>query len=79
MQPQQTTDRITVDPDVCNGRPAIRGTRVAVETVLGYLGAGDTAEDILRQHPQLQPEDIASCLAFASRLMSHRYTIKETV
>ncbi|MCF7997197.1 MAG: DUF433 domain-containing protein, partial [Chromatiaceae bacterium] len=36
--------RITVDPDLCNGRPTIRGLRITVETVLGYLGAGDSRE-----------------------------------
>lgn len=73
------TDRITIDPDVCNGRPAIRRTRVTVETVLGFLGAGDTADDILQQYSQLEREDIAACLEFASRLLGHRYSIKETV
>jgi uncharacterized protein (DUF433 family) len=38
--------RITIDPDICNGRPVIRGMRITVETVLGYLSAGDTAEEI---------------------------------
>lgn len=79
MQPHTASDRITIDPDVCNGKPAIRDTRVTVETVLGYLGAGDTPEEILQQYPQLESEDIAACLAFASRLMGHRYSIKETV
>ena len=67
--------RITIDPDVCNGKPVVRGLRITVETVLGYLSAGDTAEDILAQHPALEPEDIAACLAFASKLMNHRYTV----
>lgn len=70
--------RITVDPDICNGKPTIRGLRITVETVLDYLGAGETAEEILRQHPMLEPADIAACLAFASRLMGHRYSIVET-
>jgi uncharacterized protein (DUF433 family) len=71
-------DRITIDPDICNGKPVVRGLRITVETVLGYLSAGETAEEILRQHPMLEPEDIQACLAFASRLMSHKYSIRET-
>jgi uncharacterized protein (DUF433 family) len=71
-------DRITIDPDVCNGRPVVRGLRITVETILGYLGAGETAEEILRQHPMLEPEDITACLAFASRLMSHKYSVRDT-
>lgn len=71
-------DRITIDPDVCNGKPVVRGLRVTVESILDYLSAGETPEEILRQHPMLEPEDIPACLAFASRLMSHKYSVKET-
>ena len=72
-------DRITIDPDVCNGKPVVRGLRITVESILGYLGAGETAEEILRQHPMLEAEDISACLAFASRLMGHKYSVKEMV
>ena len=76
MEPQK---RIFVTPDVCNGKPVVRGTRVTVETVLGYLGAGDSAGDILAQYPQLEPADITACLEFASKLMGHGFNIKESV
>jgi uncharacterized protein (DUF433 family) len=72
-------DRITIDPDVCNGKPVVRGLRITVESILDYLSAGEAPEEILRQHPMLEPEDIAACLAFASRLMGHKYSVKETV
>lgn len=71
-------DRITINPDACNGKPAVRGLRITVETILDYLSAGETREEILRQHPMLEPEDISTCLAFASRLMSRKYSVKET-
>jgi uncharacterized protein (DUF433 family) len=71
-------DRITINPDVCNGKPVVRGLRITVESILDYLSAGETAEQILRQHPMLEPEDISACLAFASRLMAHKYSVKET-
>ena len=71
-------DRITINPDVCNGKPVVRGLRITVESILDYLSAGGTAEEILRQHPMLEPEDISACLAFASRLMAHKYSVKET-
>ncbi len=54
---------------------SIRGMRITVETILGYLSSGDTADEILRQHPMLEAEDISACLAFAARLMGHRYTL----
>jgi len=56
-------NRITIDPAVCNGKPTIRGLRITVQTVLEYLGAGESREEILRQFPMLEPDDIAACLA----------------
>lgn len=72
------TDRITVDPTLCNGKPTIRGMRITVQTVLEYLSAGESREEILRQFPMLVPEDISASLAFASSLMEHRYSVKDT-
>ncbi|MCC7524340.1 MAG: DUF433 domain-containing protein, partial [Chitinophagaceae bacterium] len=59
-------DKITVDPAICNGKPTIRGKRIAVQTVLEFLSAGDTKEDILKQYPSLTAEDISTCLQFAA-------------
>lgn len=72
-------DRITIDPAVLNGKPTIRGKRISVQTILEFLGAGDTKEDILRQYPTLEPEDIDACLRFAADLMSHNFHVKTTV
>ena len=71
-----TLDRITIDPDVCNGKPVIRNLRITVESILDYLSAGESREEILRQYPMLEPEDISACLAFASHLMGHGYSVK---
>jgi uncharacterized protein (DUF433 family) len=68
--------RITVNPDLCNGHPTIRGLRITVETILDFLGAGETREEILNQYPSLEPADIDACLRFAADLMRHRYTLK---
>jgi uncharacterized protein (DUF433 family) len=70
--------RITIIPDVCNGQPTIRGKRITVQTILEFLGAGDSQEDILQQYPSLEPEDLYACLKFAAYLMSHRYVLKMT-
>ena len=56
-------NRITIDPAICNGKPTIRGLRITVQTVLEYLGAGESREEILQQFPMLEPEDINACLA----------------
>lgn len=69
--------RITLDPNIANGRPTIRGLRMTVHTVLDYLAAGDKAEDILQEYPFLQPEDIQACLQFASHMMAQRYDLEK--
>ncbi len=67
--------RITIDPEVCNGKPTIRGKRIAAQTILEFLGAGETEEEILRQYPSLEPDDIRACLQFAALLMNNRYDL----
>lgn len=71
-------DRIVIDPGICNGKPVIRGSRVTVETVLGFLSAGDSEDEILQQYPQLTVEDIRACLEFAARIAGHKYTAAKT-
>jgi uncharacterized protein (DUF433 family) len=68
--------RITVDASICNGRPSIRGKRIAVQTILEFLSAGDSSEDILKQYPSLEAQDIQACLSFAAVLMNHQYSVK---
>lgn len=69
-------DRITVDNNICNGKPIIRGKRITVQTILEFLSAGDSKEEILKQYPSLVSEDIDACLRFAADLMSHQYSIR---
>lgn len=64
---------ITLDPDVCNGHPTLRGKRITVQSILEYLSAGDSEADILAEFPELEPADIRACLMFASQLMNQRY------
>jgi uncharacterized protein (DUF433 family) len=71
------TDRITVDNDICNGKPIIRGKRITVQTILEFLSAGDSKEEILKQYPTLVSEDIDACLKFAADLMNHQYSIRK--
>lgn len=69
--------RITIDPDICNGKPTIRNKRITVQTILEFLGAGESQEELLKQYPSLEVEDINACLVFASQLMDHKYVLKE--
>ena len=62
-------DRITINPEICHGKPTVRGTRYMVETILEYLAAGETIEDVLNEFPDLHREDVLACLAFAAKSM----------
>lgn len=63
--------RITVNPNIFNGKPIIRGRRLAVEHILGMLAAGDTIETLLEGYPWLEREDVLACLAYAYRMVAH--------
>jgi len=63
--------RITVNPEQCHGRPCIRGMRIRVVDILEMLAAGTAPEEILQDFPDLEPEDIRACLAYAADLAGH--------
>ena len=65
--------RITTDPAVCHGKPCIRGLRIWVGVVLGMLEAGSSDDQIVAAYPELEPEDIRACLAFAGELARVRF------
>jgi uncharacterized protein (DUF433 family) len=69
-------ERITINPDICHGKPCIRGMRWPVEVILDMLGSGMTMEDILNDHPELEKEDILASLNFA-KLYLKGYSIKD--
>jgi uncharacterized protein (DUF433 family) len=73
--PNYSDGRITIDPAICNGKPTLRGKRIAVQTILGYLSEGDSADEILAQYPSLEADDIRACLRFATAVMSQRYDL----
>ena len=60
------SDRITVNPLQCGGRPCVRGMRIRVSDVLDLLAAGLTSEQVVAELPDLEPADIAACLRFAT-------------
>jgi uncharacterized protein (DUF433 family) len=64
-------ERITVNPEIFNGKPIIRNRRLAVEHILGMLAAGDTPDTILEGYSWLEPEDIQACLVYAYRMVRH--------
>lgn len=61
-------DRITIDPDICHGKPCIRGLRYPVEFLLELLSSGMTSAEILADYDDLEENDILSALTFATQL-----------
>ncbi len=61
-------DRITIDPAICHGKPCVRGLRYPVESILEWLAAGMSIDEILADYEDLEREDILAALAFAARL-----------
>lgn len=72
-------DRVAVVPGVCSGMPVIKGTRITVQTVLEFLGAGDSIEEVLEGYPRLTREDVLGCLQYAARLASNRVELRSLV
>lgn len=64
-------NRITLDPEQCGGRPCVRHMRIRVVDVLDLLANGLTTQEILRELPDLEEEDIRACLQYASRKLNH--------
>ena len=69
-------DRITIDPDLCHGKPCIRNMRWPVEVIIDMLGSGMTIEQIIEEHQELEREDIIASLNFAKLCLSG-HSIKE--
>jgi uncharacterized protein (DUF433 family) len=72
MATQWLTDRITIDPERCSGRPTIRGTRLRVLDILEMLADGMSQADILEEFDDLELEDIRAAVNFAAESMDHR-------
>ena len=66
-------NRITINPEIAHGKPTIRNKRYTVEGMLEYLAGGDSTEDLLKEFPDLEKEDIQACLQYAVLNMKHKY------
>jgi uncharacterized protein (DUF433 family) len=65
-------ERIQIHPEICHGKPVIRGTRVLVSVILGALAAGDSQDTILEDYPALTKADLAAALEFASQMTGYQ-------
>lgn len=70
------TDRIEINPHVMHGKPIIKGTRVPVSLILGYLAGGMTIEEILAEHPTITLEDVLACLEYASQVIAEEEVLE---
>jgi len=66
-------DRISIDPNVCFGKPCIRGTRIWVSLLLDFLASGMTVKEILEEYPQLSEEDIRAAIAYGAEMSRERF------
>ena len=68
-------DRITVDPEICVGKPCIRGTRIMVTNILGMLAGGYSTDRVLEAYPELGMEDVSAALEYASQVIDEEKVI----
>ena len=66
-------ERISIDPNVCFGKPCIRGTRIWVSLLLDFMANGMTIEQILAEYPQLAADDIRAAIAYGAEMTRERY------
>jgi uncharacterized protein (DUF433 family) len=66
-------ERISIDPNVCFGKPCIRGTRIWVSLILDFLANGMSMEELLAEYPQLEREDILAAIAYGAEMARERY------
>ena len=68
-------ERIVVDPNICSGKPTIRGTRIMVTNILGMVAGGYTRQQILEAYPELTPDDVTAALEYASHVVDEEKVI----
>jgi uncharacterized protein (DUF433 family) len=66
-------NRISVDPQICGGKPCVRGTRIWVSLLLDFLASGSSMEEILGEYPQLTREDLLAAIAYGAEMSRERY------
>ena len=75
MSERELLSRITRDPNICHGKPVIRGLRYPVSTLLELLASGMTPEEILQDYPDLEMDDLRAVLLYAARLSEVKHMI----
>ena len=73
MDREELLSRISIDPNVCFGKPCIRGHRIWVSLILDFLASGSSVEEILDSYPGLEKADIQACIAYGAEMSRERY------
>ena len=73
MEREELLARISIDPNVCFGKPCIRGSRIWVSLILDFLASGWTTADILENYPGLEEADVLACIAYGAEMARERY------
>jgi uncharacterized protein (DUF433 family) len=73
MTREELLARISIDPQVCFGKPCIRGHRIWVSLILDFLASGSTPQEILEDYPQLEEADLLACIAYGAEMSRERY------
>ena len=63
-------DRIVIDPQICSGKPVIRGTRIMVKNILGMIAGGYTLERVVQAYPELTKKDVSAALEYAAQMVA---------
>lgn len=71
MQNQELFQRISSDPDICHGKPCIKGTRIPVYLIVSLVAEGESVESIIQDYPSLTPEDIKAAIYYAAKLCEY--------
>ena len=69
----QLLERISINPNICFGKPCIRGTRIWVSLILDFLASGTSIEEILDEYPRLTKEDVLAAIAYGAEMARERY------
>ena len=73
MNSSQLLSRISIDPNICFGKPCIKGHRIWVSLILDFLASGMTISEIIMEYPQLEPNDILACIAYGAEMSRERF------
>jgi uncharacterized protein (DUF433 family) len=73
MNRQKLLSRISINPQICFGKPCIKGHRIWVSLILDFLASGMTIDEVLEEYPQLEIQDILACIAYGAEMSRERF------